>query len=220
MTDSNNLVELLKLFNRKERYWCIQNLIEDPNTLNKELLEECGIPNGAKPEEIYWAMDYHINWIYAVLYLIKNGYSAKTAKQLEKKIDDETINSHIENNQEDFDILLAYQNKLILIEAKFDSNFDKKQYKNKMKHYTNFQKYINNKLDIKFILYSPKLKPPKFKDKNIKVENYIQMKKYGNGKFLIVKGLDRVKKFLTVTGLGGAKNPKNPKIEPDPLKTS
>ena len=78
MTDSNNLVELLKLFNRKERYWCIQNLIKDPNILNKELLKECRIPNDVNPKEIYWAMDYHVNWIYAVLYCLhlikKKGY--------------------------------------------------------------------------------------------------------------------------------------------------
>jgi hypothetical protein len=66
---TRTLSECLELFNRKERYWLIRNVLGEPasdfplsQSFRERLSEtiQISIPCGA-----WWEMDYHIDWLFA-----------------------------------------------------------------------------------------------------------------------------------------------------------
>uniref|UniRef100_UPI0032174419 hypothetical protein n=1 Tax=uncultured Draconibacterium sp. TaxID=1573823 RepID=UPI0032174419 len=125
----NTLIDNLRRFNRKERFYLVGSALGNPNfelsdtfivTLQntvKNLKQE--IPSNA-----YVAMDYHLDWIYASLYLSTNTIENVYERDL----------NLITANQEDVDLLVAFpdfkdSNKthLVLCECKAESSWTNKQ---------------------------------------------------------------------------------------------
>lgn len=122
------LLEKLRSFNSKERFFMVGYILGNPDfkpsqTFVKEIEN---ILNLKFPKELFTAMDYHIDWLYASLYLAfyegqHNIYS-----------NDEKL---ITGNQEDIDFIIAFvQNNychIILIEVKGVMGWTNKQLRSK-----------------------------------------------------------------------------------------
>ncbi len=124
------IIEYLKSFNRKERFYLIGQLLGnvefklDPSVLEKilDLLEL------DTPTSYFSAMDYHLDWIYASLELAR-GHGNEPRKR---------ESSCIKATQEDVDFLLAFvddsgNTHIVMIEAKGDTSFNNKQLQSKAK---------------------------------------------------------------------------------------
>jgi hypothetical protein len=155
------LKHLLAKFNRKERYWLLRDAIGEPFHLSKQF---CGkltealkmtIPCGA-----WWAMDYHIDWLVAVLRTYPDR--VELAKHY---LNDQSIRE-IRGNQEDFDLVVAFDRNLILVEAK-TGNFIDQQLESKLSRLGNLKwadgepligpdGTTRNDIHISFVLCSPK----------------------------------------------------------------
>ncbi len=65
------LVECLKAFNRKERYWLLRNALGAPALellLSGAFRDRLGkLLDTDIPSDAWWAMDYHIDWVFAAL---------------------------------------------------------------------------------------------------------------------------------------------------------
>ncbi len=118
------ILEYLESFNRKERFHLIGQLLGNadfrlaPIVLTKIL----SIVNLEPPLHYFSAMDYHIDWIYASLYLALND--RETAIERDR--------SCISATQEDVDFLVAFLDDagvthIIMIEAKGDTSFTNAQ---------------------------------------------------------------------------------------------
>lgn len=116
------LVEKLERFNRKERFFLVaQAVVGSPKSFGlhpayrEKLAEALGIP--IPPHDVFVAMDYHLDWIYAALELVTNE---KSVYESPGGADDPMLN--VNANQEDIDLLVAFDTgpdtHLILIEAK------------------------------------------------------------------------------------------------------
>jgi hypothetical protein len=70
---TRTLVECLKLFNRKERYWLIRNALGQNSgdlPLSDSFRQKLGKEIGTEiPVEAWWALDYHIDWLFGALVL-------------------------------------------------------------------------------------------------------------------------------------------------------
>ena len=150
-----NLVEYLKDFNSKERFFLVGQVLGNPSfTLAAEFREKLGrlleIPI---PIDALSAMDYHIDWLYASLCLANhnqpNGIYAN-----ENKV--------IKAQQEDIDWLIAFKKQskyhIILIEAKGVTGWTNKQMNSKAKRFGEiFGKHGNNWASVipHFVIMSP-----------------------------------------------------------------
>ena len=134
-----DLIDHLKSFNRNEPFYvltyalgwlhdCKEPTLQLGKLFRKEL--ECKFPVKIPQDNVFVATEYHLNWIHASLYLA----SCKGA--MPDNIRD--ANSLIENNQQDVDLLIAFQAgdkyHLIFVEGKGYStttrgheNFGKKE---------------------------------------------------------------------------------------------
>lgn len=160
------LRELLAQFNRKERYWLIRDAVGDPFRLSfdfrKKLKDEIDV---TIPCDAWWASDYHIDWLVAVLHTFPEQIKLRTPYD-NKNIDKE-FGGEIRGSQEDFDLVIAFEKHIILIEAK-TGNFIDSQLKSKLSRLGNLEfgdsKLINdvgltkNNIHISFVLCSPKKK--------------------------------------------------------------
>ena len=70
---SNKLIENLKSFNRKERFYLVGQMLGNPEfRMDDKQLDKISELIGIKISgEYYAAMDYHLDWIYASLFLIQ-----------------------------------------------------------------------------------------------------------------------------------------------------
>ena len=71
-TQARNIIERLKMFNRKERDHLMKfALCKDPGEpeLNSEIWREVAGEKALFPpsKRIFWGMDYHLNWLFAAL---------------------------------------------------------------------------------------------------------------------------------------------------------
>lgn len=123
----NELIDILKRFNRKERFYLVGMALGNKDfSLSKEFREKLKSKlNLEIPYNVFAAMDYHIDWIYASLLLYQKG------KSFYEK--DENITA----TQEDIDFLIAFwQNggyHLIMLEAKGETGFSNRQMNHKAK---------------------------------------------------------------------------------------
>ena len=119
-----NLIEYLKDFNSKERFFLVGQILGNPSfTLASEFREK--LSNLLKiqiPADALSAMDYHIDWLYASLNLAKDDDPTKVYPN---------DNNLIKAQQEDVDWLIAFKDlseyHLILIEAKGVTGWTNKQ---------------------------------------------------------------------------------------------
>lgn len=137
---SNSLIDNLKSFNRKERFYLIGQMLGNPEFhMDKTSLDEISKLIKVKiPSEYFAAMDYHLDWIYASLFLTQE-HDAKTFPR--NFIDNnKKVDLQISGTQEDVDFLLAFVDHentthIVMIEAKGDSYFSNGQLDSKNKRF-------------------------------------------------------------------------------------
>lgn len=137
---SNEFIKHLREFNRKERYYVVAAATDKGFSLSKEFKEEVNkkLPDGIEigdSGDAFVAMDFHLDWIYASLFLTGKNQSKEQVFNMPEE--DGLING----SQEDVDLLIAFPDKvnpekkshLILIEAKFDTPWSESQAASKKK---------------------------------------------------------------------------------------
>ena len=192
---SKNLIDNLKSFNRKERFYLVGQMLGNPEfRMDDNQLDKISNLIGLTiPRKYFAAMDYHLDWIYASLFLTQND--ANTAFK-RNSIENEGVNIdyQISGTQEDVDFLLAFVDHentthIVMIEAKGDSYFSNGQLDSKNKRFKAIFGNENTWPNVRphFIICSPK-KPQKI---NIEEPAYFMFKDFklpwleldmGNGK--------------------------------------
>ena len=119
------LIEYLDSFNRKERFFLIGAALGNPVfRLSRKFRVRLSKALGVQvPSSAFVAMDYHIDWIHASLFLTLPGNDEEAVHP-----NTETIAS---GNQEDVDLLVAFEEgditHLLLLEAKAETGWTNKQ---------------------------------------------------------------------------------------------
>ncbi|MFQ2243484.1 hypothetical protein [Aeromonas enteropelogenes] len=137
---SNELIKNLKSFNRKERFYLVGQMLGNPDFRmdDKQLDEISRLIGLTIHREYFAAMDYHLDWIYASLFLTqkhdKNIFSRNFIDN-NKKVD-----LQISGTQEDVDFILAFVDHentthIVMIEAKGDNYFSNGQLDSKNKRF-------------------------------------------------------------------------------------
>ena len=121
-----NLIEILESFNRKERFFLIQEAAgEETFSLSEDYRQKLADAIGVDkiPCCAFVAMDYHLDWLHASLLL-----ACGKADEEEPFCNDIGVST---GNQQDIDLLVAFNSEevyhLILVEAKAYSSWDSKQ---------------------------------------------------------------------------------------------
>ena len=120
------IIQNLREFNRKERFYVVGMALGNHDfRLDYAFREKLGKElELSVPEDAFAAMDYHLDWIYASIFLAKNP-----AKMIYEKTREITA------TQEDSDFVIAYQEgedcHIILIEAKGAFAFNNAQLNHK-----------------------------------------------------------------------------------------
>ena len=167
--DKYPLIQRLKNFNAKERYWLIRQALGG-FTADADFVDEVAKAAGVEPpdrsrlSETYMAMDYHLNWLYAAL----TGHSpAGTAHPNTKWSEEASARAAVENSQEDVDLIIAYPRQsgsvqIILVEAKCIGAFTKVQLESKaarlaglLEALTSEGSLNNRNVDLRLVLMSP-----------------------------------------------------------------
>ncbi|MCW8332102.1 hypothetical protein MD588_25245 [Photobacterium sp. SDRW27] len=121
-----NLIKNLTKFNAKERFFLVGRILGNTQfapdlVFSGELAKELGLEI---PADVFSAMDYHIDWIYAALC---QSYSPQETYSNDRKL--------IKAQQEDVDFIMAFEcdNKvhLVFIEAKGVTSWSNKQMRSK-----------------------------------------------------------------------------------------
>lgn len=165
---NNELIKNLKSFNRKERFYLIGQMLGNPEfRMDDNQLDKISKLIGLTiPRKYFAAMDYHLDWIYASLYLTKNNSKSCVERNFIEE-NGIAIDYQISGTQEDVDFLLAFVDEkqithLVMIEAKGDSYFSNAQLDSKNKR---FKAIFGNEntwpnVNPHFLICSPK-KPQK-----------------------------------------------------------
>ncbi|BBR10137.1 hypothetical protein ACET99_05780 [Aeromonas caviae] len=160
---SNKLIENLKSFNRKERFYLVGQMLGNPEFRmdDKQLDKISALIDIKIPREYFAAMDYHLDWIYASLFLTQNHDEKPFPRNF---IDNkQQIDLQISGTQEDVDFLLAFVDHentthIVMIEAKGDSYFSNAQLNSKNKRFNAIFGDENTWPNVRphFLLCSPK----------------------------------------------------------------
>lgn len=127
-----NLIKILKSFNRKERFFLIQGAAgKEAFSLSEDYRQKlaCDIGIDEIPSNAFVAMDYHLDWLHASLFLAcdKTDEEGPFCNDIE-------VSS---GTQQDIDLLVAFKSEedyhLILVEAKAYGSWDNKQLTQKSK---------------------------------------------------------------------------------------
>ena len=116
-------------FNRKERFYLVgMALGNQAFQLSEEFRETLGQALGIQvPETAFAAVDYHLDWLAASLYLTANP-DATAPHKLDRRL--------ITATQQDIDFLVAYEEDdgchVILLEAKGVTGFSNRQFRSKV----------------------------------------------------------------------------------------
>jgi hypothetical protein len=131
--DPTIVIEYLRSFNSKERFFLIGHALDNP-TLKigqkfKTVVEGCfGIDI---PDNALTAMDYHLDWLWASLYLACKGHAASGVVS--------NAGQEIRAQQEDIDLLIAFPEgsscHIVLVEAKGVTGWTNKQMASKVKRF-------------------------------------------------------------------------------------
>lgn len=168
---SNELIKNLKSFNRKERFYLIGQMLGNPEfRMDDTQLDEISKLIKVKiPSEYFSAMDYHLDWIYASLFLTQGHEEEIFPRNFidnNKKVD-----LQISGTQEDVDFLLGFVDHentthIVMIEAKGDSYFSNGQLDSKNKRFKAIFGNENTWPNVRphFLICSPK------EPQNIRIE--------------------------------------------------
>ncbi|MDA0799265.1 MAG: hypothetical protein O2826_04930 [Chloroflexi bacterium] len=118
-------VELLAALNRKERFFLVAEALGKPTfELSAAFRERVGDAFDLSiPTSAFVAMDYHLDWIYASLFLSDQGVDASGVHA--------NPDGLISGNQEDVDLIIAFEAEglthIIMLEAKAETGWTNKQ---------------------------------------------------------------------------------------------
>jgi hypothetical protein len=130
----NDILETLKAFNRKERFFLVGQALGNPNfKLCRDFKQNIQSTFSLDvPEHAFVAMDYHLDWIYSALELANNRVMKVHSNQ----------NKMIHASAEDIDFLVAFKDQgihhLIFLEAKGVTLFSNKQLMHKIERLTGY----------------------------------------------------------------------------------
>ena len=144
----DRLARLLASLNRKERHWLLAGVLGNDHPPLSETfvaalsaaLEGSGCP--PVPRTAWWSIDYHLDWIAAALVLLRRadgdggkvGYG--TIENADAGYGMTTCGKPVEllrGNQEDADLLICFERRLIVVEAKAGTGWSRKQMGGKVK---------------------------------------------------------------------------------------
>lgn len=125
----NKLINHLRSFNSKERFYLIGEILGNPSfklsaTFCDKLSEQIGV---TVPQDSFAALDYHLDWLYASLILAQ-----------EEDVSTVHLNDNdiIKGHQEDMDFIIAFEKDgvthIVLIEAKGVTSWGNKQMNSKV----------------------------------------------------------------------------------------
>jgi len=200
----------LREFNTKERYHLLRFAIGGEDWplspgFKDALKEGLGL---TVPPCAYWAIDYHLDWLYAALVISAGGDPACPSPN------DARI---IEANQRDIDLVVAWPQgdwtHLLLAEAKFVSSFDNKQMASKAERLQQiFEPGLVDRARVKphFCLVAPK------QTKYLKTEGWLDWMKRGGDAVMINMPKDKSLKKVTQCDKSGNKKSRGShwKVEP------
>lgn len=144
---TSRLIDTLRAFNRKERYYVFRELVTktDPR-LSSDFADRLEKVIGVRPdpETCFLAVDYHLDWISAAVFLVRSGNlkeGSSLGELVETRGSEPFDGSHragapvMTGSQEDVDALLAFQQDgithLVFIEAKADTAWSLSQLRSK-----------------------------------------------------------------------------------------
>jgi len=164
-----NLIDILKSLNRKERYWLIKNTTGDSideldaafiTKLNKNLDNKFPkIPSNAS---VFF--DYQLDWIIAAISIYSDNLAQTAEIPIPKDIDFNLL---------DIDMLIVWEDNkyyMIFAEAKFDTGWKNKQLDDKIKKIKQIEKIFTQKgiPSRCILLILSRKKPEHISDENLK----------------------------------------------------
>lgn len=130
--DLDNLIENLRSFNAKERFFLVGQVLGNPELRPSFgfLLDLGNRLDLQIPENVFAAMDYHLDWVYASLIISRDMGNARAYLNT-KNI--------VRAQQEDVDFLIAFdaanETHLVFLEAKGVTGWSTKQMNSKIERY-------------------------------------------------------------------------------------
>lgn len=166
-----SLLSLLTSFNRKERHALLDKIFENKIAyFSPKFIDALTKITGSNiPSNYNWFIDYHLDWIEAAIFYYLNKLDANEVQSINRDGDESYPKFTLDFTQRDVDFLVYFQinscHKFIIIEAKYDTGWDNKQFRTKAGRlkeiYSNYV-FINSKIksnvSIEFycIIMSPK----------------------------------------------------------------
>lgn len=158
------LVEALERFNRKERNLLVRAAIGTPESalqlspgFRGEIVAALGL-NEVIPADAWWSTDFHIAWLAGALSVYALGDGALSQTWPNPEVDRKHL---MEPNQEDIDLVVSWDNHIVLIEAKAYSCFSNHQLKSKLArlelvqiYYRELAESYNIDVDFRLLLMS------------------------------------------------------------------
>lgn len=147
-----DLVQTLKGFNRKERYWVIRNALGHEGEdlpLSDEFRSNLGKAiSRTIPADAWWAMDYHFDWLFATALLLQDparntGSNMKSGRPL------------IEGNQRDVDLVVAFGTTIVALEAKCTTGWSIKQNDSKFERLQRLTEMLRDKVELVQVFWAP-----------------------------------------------------------------
>ena len=151
----DRLARLLASLNRKERHWLLAGVLgNDRPPLSETFvaalgaaLEGSGCP--PVPRTAWWSIDYHLDWIAAALALLRRaddgggkvGYGK--VKNADAGYGMTACGKPVQllrGNQEDADLLICFERRLIVVEAKAGTGWSREQMDGKVKRLWDIKK--------------------------------------------------------------------------------
>ena len=158
----SELTDILDRFNRKERNFLIRNAVghspREAPTLNDAFRNRIGAALGGLdiPADVWWATDYHLNWIAGAL--VRWRYGEKTIGAVQNNLLAESGRRLVEPSQEDADLLMVFDSTLILVEVKAFGYFSNKQINSKLARWRllkTLSELLGTNVTFHFLLMSP-----------------------------------------------------------------
>lgn len=174
--DTSDLINNLKLFNAKERFFLVGHILGNrdfrpSDCFIDQLSNLLGIDI---PTNVFAAMDYHLDWLYASLVRTQLG---KQINYLNPPVseDDQNGPGIVQGNQEDLDFVIAFNSDgkchIVILEAKGVTGWTNSQMASKVKR---LKAIFGHNQGVRFLDVVPHfvMISPKLPSDNIKTEGW------------------------------------------------
>ena len=143
---------ILEGFNRKERNLLAREILGHGQSslcltevFVRQIEDRSGLKLAFNP---WWATDYHIDWIVAAVMMFTEQIVPESRQHRRTGVTTAT--------QEDFDLVIADGQHLILVEAKAHGAWSQKQFDRKHKRFEQVRSLAGDRLKVCLLLMSPK----------------------------------------------------------------